>query len=89
MSIQTLSIVFFNSLAGTICIKYITDYIFLKMKEKDDQILWLLTKINKLESEIDDIHETLDILEETLQHKNNNSSNELINKLIVSNYDKI
>ena len=87
MSIQTLSIIFLNSIAGTICLKYISDYMIIKLKEKDDQILWLLNKINKLESEIDEIHETLDILEESLQHKNNSS--DLIDKLIISNYDKI
>ena len=47
-------------------------------------ILWLLSKINKLELEVSDLHETIDSLEEKLVIKENilKESNELLfNKL--------
>ena len=67
MSLQLLSFVFVNGVSTTILIKYLTDYIYTKVsKEKDEQVLWLLAKINKLESEVSDLHETIDTLEEKL-----------------------
>ena len=96
MSLQLLSFVFVNGVSTTILIKYLTDYIYTKVsKEKDEQVLWLLAKINKLESEVSDLHETIDTLEEKLIAKENilrESSELLFNKIdnfIISNYDTI
>jgi len=94
MSLQILSIFILNGITSAIVIKYIADYIHTRVNNvKDEQILWLLSKINKLELEVSDLHETIDMLEEKLIIKENilKESNELLfNKLdnfIMSNYD--
>lgn len=96
MSLQLLSFVFINGISTAILIKYVTEYIYTKFsKEKDEQVLWLLVKINKLESEVSNLHETIDTLEEKLIAKENmlrESSELLFNKIdnfIISNYDTI
>ncbi len=94
MSIQILSVVILNGITSAIIIKYIAKYIHKKISNvKDEQILWLLSKINKLELEVSDLHQTIDTLEEKLLIKENilkQSSELLFNKLdnfIISNYD--
>ena len=96
MSLQLLSFVFVNGISSAILIKYVTEYIYKKVsKEKDEQVLWLLSKINKLESEVSDLHGCIDTLEEKLIAKENilrESSELLFNKIdnfIISNYDTI
>lgn len=96
MSVQALSILFVNGVATTIFFKYMTDYLYSTfVKEKEEQILWLLSKINKLENEMSELHETIDSLEEKLQEKEimlRESSDLLFSKIdnfIISNYDTI
>jgi len=96
MSVQLLSIIAINGISGIIIINYLTNYLTKKVsKLKDEQISWLLSKINKLELEIMELHENIDTLEEKLTVKENilkESSELLFNKLdnfIISNYDTI
>lgn len=96
MSVQALSILFVNGIATTFFFKYMTDYIYTHfVKEKEEQILWLLSKINKLENEVGELHETIDSLEEKLQEKDvmlRESNDLLFSKLdnfIISNYDTV
>lgn len=96
MSIQAISLLFVNGITCTIFLKYVTDYIYTHLsKEKDEQILWLLSKINKLENEMTELHETIDGLEEKIQVKETllrESSDLLFSKIdnfIISNYDTV
>jgi predicted nucleic acid-binding Zn-ribbon protein len=96
MSVQTLSFIFFNGITTAIFFKYAVKYVYEKVtKEKDEQMLWLLSKINKLETEVNELHETIDSLEETIQAKENllkQSSDMLFSKIdnfIISNYDTV
>lgn len=81
-------------LANTIFYKYLTYYIKQKMsKEYNEKLDFLLHKINSLEVEITELHDTLDVLEEGLHKKHidmKSSHEQLGNKIdtfIVSNYD--
>ena len=96
MSIQALSLLFVNGIATTIFFKYMTEYLYVRfVKEKEEQMLWLLSKINKLENEMNELHETIDSLEEKLQEKEimlRESSDLLFSKIdnfIISNYDTV
>lgn len=96
MSVQAFSLIFLNGLTSAIFFKYVVQYVYEKVtKEKDEQVLWLLAKINKLENEVSELHETIDSLEEKIQAKENllkESSDMLFNKIdnfIISNYDTI
>jgi uncharacterized protein (DUF342 family) len=96
MSVQALSFIFLNGITSAIFFKYVVNYVYEKVtKEKDEQMLWLLSKINKLETEVNELHETIDSLEEKIQAKENllkESSDMLFNKIdnfIISNYDTV
>jgi uncharacterized protein (DUF342 family) len=96
MSVQAFTLIFFNGITSAIFFKYVVQYVYEKVtKEKDEQILWLLAKINKLENEVTELHETMDNFEEKIQAKENllkESSEILFNKIdnfIISNYDTV
>jgi uncharacterized protein (DUF342 family) len=96
MSVQAISFILFNGVTSAIFCKYVVKYVYEKItKEKDEQILWLLAKINKLENEVTELHETIDVLEEKMQAKENllkESSDMLFSKIdnfIISNYDTV
>lgn len=96
MSVQAISFILFNGITSVIFCKYVVKYVYEKItKEKDEQILWLLAKINKLENEVTELHETIDVLEEKIQAKENllkESSDMLFSKIdnfIISNYDTV
>jgi hypothetical protein len=96
MSVQALSLLFVNGVATTIFFKYMTEYFYTRfVKEKEEQMLWLLSRINKLENEISELHETIDVLEEKIQEKEimlRESSDLLFSKIdnfIISNYDTV
>lgn len=96
MSVQALSFIFLNGITSAIFFKYVVQYVYEKVtKEKDEQILWLLSKINKLETEVGELHESIDSLEEKIQAKENllkESSDMLFSKIdnfIIGNYDTI
>lgn len=98
MNLELFTFILANTITGTIFFKYIADYIKQKISEKyeekyEEKLDFLLHKINSLEAEITELHETLDVLEEGL-HKNHIdmrvSHEQLGNKIdtfIVSNYD--
>lgn len=94
MNLELLTFILANTITGTIFFKYISDYIKETIIEEHEKKLdFLLHKINKLETEITELHETLDVLEERLHKKHVDmrvSHEQLGNKIdtfIVSNYD--
>lgn len=94
MNIEFLAFILANSITTTVFFKYIANYIKQKNNEEYQQKLdFLLHKTNYLESEITELHETLDLLEECLHKKHIDmrvSHEQLGNKIdtfIVSNYD--
>jgi hypothetical protein len=96
MSVQAISIILLNSVTSAFFAKYIVQYVYNKVtKEKDEQILWLLAKITKLENKVNELHENIDSLDEKVQAKENllkESSEMLFNKIdnfIISNYDTV
>lgn len=96
MSVQTISLILFNSITNIFFFKYFTTYLYAKLSaDKDQHMSWLLTKINKLETEINELHETIDSLEYQIQEKEyklKESSEILFNKIdnfIVSNYETV
>jgi hypothetical protein len=96
MSVQAISLILFNGVTTAFVVKYVIQYVYKKVTtEKDEQTLLLLDKINKLETEVNELHETIDILEEKIQAKESllkESSEILFNKIdkfIISNYDTV
>jgi hypothetical protein len=96
MSFQAISIILLNGVTSALFLKYIVKYVYDKVtKEKDEQLLWLLAKVNKLENEVNELHESIDVLEDKVQAKENllkESSEMLFNKIdkyIISNYDTV
>lgn len=96
MSFQAISLILLNGVTSAVFLKYIVNYVYEKFtKEKNEQLLWLLAKVNKLENEVSELHESIDILEDKIQAKENllkESSDMLfskIDKFIISNYDTI
>lgn len=89
MSIQILSLAIINGITGIIFFKYTCEYIYTKItREKDDQVLWLLSKLNKMQLEIDELHETIDNLEEKLQEKEAmlKQSSDRLDRFIIGDY---
>ena len=90
MNIQILTFILANTITGTVLFKYLIDYL---NKTTQDKLDFLSHKVNKLESELSELHETIDLLEECLHRKHNDmnqSHEQLGNKIdsfIVSNYD--
>jgi predicted nucleic acid-binding Zn-ribbon protein len=90
MNLELLTFILANTITGTIFFNYLADYIKQEHQEKLD---FLLHKINSLEAEITELHETLDVLEEGLHKKHIDmrvSHEQLGNKIdsfIVRNYD--
>lgn len=90
MNLQILTFFLANTITGTIFFKYIVEYL---NKKNNDKLDFLLHKINKLEVEVSELHETLDLLEDRLHRKHTDmrqSHEQLDNKIdnfIVSNYD--
>jgi peptidoglycan hydrolase CwlO-like protein len=96
MSFQTISLILLNGVTTALLLKYVLKYVYVKVtKEKDEQLLWLLAKVHKLENEVNELHESIDALEDKIQSKENllkESSDMLfskIDKFIISNYDTI
>ena len=96
MSFQAISIILLNGVTSALFLKYVVKYVYDKVtKEKDEQLLWLLAKVNKLENEVNELHESIDVLEDKVQAKENllkESSEMLFNKIdkyIISNYDTV
>jgi hypothetical protein len=90
MSFQILTLAIINGITGVVFFKYTCDYIYTKItKEKDEQLTWMLAKIHKLETEVFDLHATIDNLEETLVEKEAilKLSSDRIDKFLISNYD--
>jgi len=94
MNLELLTFILANTITGTIFFKYLADYIKQTLiKEHQEKLDFLLHKINSLEAEITELHETLDVLEEGLHKKHIDmrvSHEQLGNKIdsfIVSNYD--
>jgi predicted RNase H-like nuclease (RuvC/YqgF family) len=90
MPIQILSLALINGITGIIFFKYTCDYIYTKITtEHNDKISWLLSKINTLENELTELHESIDNLEETLIQKEAmlKQSSDRLDKFIISNYD--
>lgn len=96
MSFQAISLILLNGVTSALLLKYVVKYVYDKVtKEKDEQLLWLLAKVNKLENEVNELHESIDVLEDKVQAKENllkESSEMLFNKIdkyIISNYDTV
>lgn len=96
MSFQAISIILLNGVTSALFLKYVIKCVYDKVtKEKDEQLLWLLAKVNKLENEVNELHESIDVLEDKIQAKENllkESSEMLFNKIdkyIISNYDTV
>lgn len=96
MSLQAISLILLNGVTSALFLKYSIKYIYDKVtKEKDEQFLWLLAKVHKLENDISELHESIDVLEDKLKEKENllkESSEMLFNKIdkfIISNYDTV
>lgn len=94
MNLELFTFILANTITGTLFFKYIADYIKQKISEEyEEKLDFLLHKINSLEAEITELHETLDVLEEGLHKKHIDmrvSHEQLGNKIdtfIVSNYD--
>lgn len=94
MNLELFTFILANTITSTIFFKYLADYIKQKVsKDYDEKLNFLLTKINNLEAEVSELHETLDVLEEGLHQKHidmKTSHEQLGNKIdtfIVSNYD--
>jgi len=94
MNLELLTFILANTITGTILFKYLVYYIKQTIiEEHEKKSCFLLHKINKLETEITELHETLDVLEEGLHKKHTDmkySHEQLGNKIdtfIVSNYD--
>lgn len=94
MNLELLTFILANTITGTIFFKYLADYIKQTLiEEHQEKLDFLLHKINKLETEVAELHETLDVLEEGLHKKHFDmrvSQEQLGNKIdsfIVSNYD--
>jgi|LakMenEpi03Aug12_release.lakeMendotaPanAssembly.Ray.scaffolds.fasta_scaffold1658036_1 hypothetical protein len=96
MSVQAISLILFNGVTSALFARYVFQYVYDRVtKEKDEQILWLLAKITKLENEVNELHENIDFLDEKVQAKENllkESSEMLFSKIdnfIIGNYDTV
>lgn len=94
MNLELFTFILANTITGTIFFKYIADYIKQKISEDyEDKLNFLLHKINSLETELIELHESLDVLEDRLHKKHIDmrvSQEQLTSKIdsyIVSNYD--
>jgi len=85
MSIQILTLAIVNSISGIIFFKYTYTYIYDKiLKEKNEQISCLFSKITKLQTDLDTMQDRLEEKENKLLQSINK-----IDKFIVSNYETI
>ena len=72
MSLQAISLILLNGVTSVLFLKYSVKCIYDKVtKEKDEQLLWLITKVHKLENDVSELHESIDVLEDKLQKKEN------------------
>lgn len=85
LSFQILTIIFANTLTCSLIFKYIV--------RKDTKINILINKIIDMENDINELHETIDLLEDRLHQKHidmRQSNENIINQIdhfIESNYD--
>lgn len=99
MTYHLLSIVVLNGLSGVILIKYLCDYIHMKLVDNDKRTDLLLTKVQELVMDVNELNKTIDTLENKLQERIQEKENKLkqssdllfqkIDELITSNYDTI
>lgn len=85
MSIHILSLAIINGITGFIFFKYTYNYIYTTIIHEN---ALLLSKINKLQCELHEVYETIDILEEKLQEKEImlKQSSDRIDKFIICDY---